>query len=77
MELKDIPTGKVLLRKLDCNLGDIEKPVDIDKVLVEIEEREIIIDEETNTLINRDELEGKLKAGQVKKIRAMPPVRGG
>lgn len=58
-------------------MGDEEKIVPIEQAIVELTDAEIIIDEDTNKLIDKGELEGKLKAGEITKIRKMPLVSGG
>ena len=72
-----IPAGKVQVRKLDPKLGDLIELLDTDKVLVTIQEYEIIIDEDTQKMIPKDELQAKLDKGETKRIRTVPAVTGG
>jgi len=51
--------------------------VPIEQAIVELTDAEIIIDEDTNQLIDKGQLEGKLRAGEITKVREMPLVRGG
>ena len=72
-----IPQGKVQIRKLDKKLGDLVELVDSDKVLVHIEDYEIVIDEDTKLAIPKDQLQAKVDSGETKRIRTVPAVAGG
>lgn len=75
--MEEIPEGYVRIRKLNPDKGDEIKIVKAEDVMVEISDAELIIDEETNELIDSGELEGKIKAGKVKKVRTLPHITGG
>jgi hypothetical protein len=69
--------GKIQLRSLHPKKGDVVEILDPEEVLVRVKDAELIIDEETNRLIDKGELEGELKAGKLHKLRTMPVMRGG
>ena len=77
LKREQIPPGKVQIRKLDKHQGDLVELVDSDKVLLSIKEYEIIIDEDTKAVVKREELPEKIKKGETKRIRTVPPVAGG
>lgn len=62
---------------LDKRLGDLVELVDADKVLVRIEEYQIIIDEDTKKIVAKEDLPAKIEKGETKRIRAVPAVAGG
>jgi hypothetical protein len=76
-KIREIPPGKILLRRLDEERGDVEEILDPEQVIVRVKDAEIIIDEDTNELIDKGKLEGELKAGKIKRVRVMPMMRGG
>jgi len=67
----------VQIRKLDKKLGDLVELVDTDKVLVHVEDYQIIIDEDTKQIVPKSELQAKVDSGETKRVRAVPAVAGG
>jgi hypothetical protein len=78
LKREEIPEGKIQIRHLDPYEGDKIELVDAKDVTVKLLATcDMIVDEDLMLVIAPDTLDEKVKSGKLKRVRTIPPIRGG